>query len=92
MAIWNLGSINIDQVYSVPHIPAPGETLAATERAEYLGGKGANMSVALARAGSRVHHIGAVGEDGRWGEGFRPNLLRIKSNDAIVRPKQQLPV
>ena len=66
MAIWNLGSINIDQVYSVPHIPAPGETLAATERAEYLGGKGANMSVALARAGSRVHHIGAVGEDGLW--------------------------
>ena len=66
MAIWNLGSINADYVYSVPHIPAPGETLASTERQVYLGGKGANMSVAAARAGSQVHHIGAIGEDGRW--------------------------
>ena len=66
MAVWNLGSINIDHVYSVPHIPVPGETLAALEHAEFLGGKGANMSVAIARAGSRVHHIGAVGPDGLW--------------------------
>jgi ribokinase len=29
MAIWNLGSINADHVYALPHIPAPGETLAA---------------------------------------------------------------
>ena len=66
MAIWNLGSINADFVYSVPHIPQPGETLAATNRAVYLGGKGANMSVAAARAGAKVHHIGAVGADGAW--------------------------
>lgn len=66
MAVWNLGSINIDVVYSVPHIPVPGETLAATERATYLGGKGANMSVAIARSGSRVYHIGAIGQDGLW--------------------------
>ncbi len=32
----------------------------------FLGGKGANMSVAAARAAARVHHIGAVGADGRW--------------------------
>ncbi len=66
MAIWNLGSINADVVYQVPHIPAPGETLAATGRAVFLGGKGTNMSVAAARAAAQVHHIGAVGEDGRW--------------------------
>lgn len=66
MAVWNLGSINIDNVYSVPYIPAPGETLAATERAQFLGGKGANMSVALARAGAHVNHIGAIGPDGIW--------------------------
>ncbi|MEO0903942.1 MAG: ribokinase [Pseudomonadota bacterium] len=66
MAIWNLGSINADFVYRVPHIPAPGETLSSTERQVFLGGKGANMSVAAARAAARVHHIGAVGEDGRW--------------------------
>ncbi|WP_108813332.1 ribokinase [Loktanella sp. Alg231-35] len=66
MAIWNLGSINADFVYAVPHVPAPGETLSSTGRQVFLGGKGANMSVAAARAAARVHHIGAVGEDGRW--------------------------
>ena len=66
MAIWNLGSINADLVYTVPHIPAQGETLSSTNRATYMGGKGANMSVAIARAGSRVNHIGALGPDGGW--------------------------
>ncbi len=66
MAIWNLGSINADFVYTVPHIPAPGETLSSTGRQAFLGGKGANMSVAAARAAAHVNHIGAVGGDGRW--------------------------
>lgn len=66
MAIWNLGSINADMVYDVPHLPAPGETLAANRLERFLGGKGANMSVAAARAGSHVRHIGAVGPDGLW--------------------------
>ena len=66
MAIWNLGGINADYVYGVPHIPAPGETLDAASRQVFLGGKGANMSVAAARAGAQVNHIGAVGPDGAW--------------------------
>ncbi len=66
MAIWNLGSINADMVYSLPHLPQAGETLAAGEFAQFLGGKGANMSVAAARAGSHVCHIGAVGPEGTW--------------------------
>lgn len=66
MAIWNLGSINGDHVYALPHIPAPGETLAARSLTTGLGGKGANMSVACARAGATVRHIGAVGPDGAW--------------------------
>ena len=66
MTIWNLGSINADVVYSVPHIPSPGETLSSTGRKTFLGGKGTNMSVAAARAAARVAHIGAVGPDGCW--------------------------
>lgn len=66
MAIWNLGSINADMVYALPHLPAPGETLAASGLQRFLGGKGANMSVAAARAGAHVRHIGAVGADGLW--------------------------
>ena len=68
MAIWNLGSINADLVYAVPHIPEPGETLSSTDRATFMGGKGANMSVAIARAGSRINHIGALGPDGDWAQ------------------------
>jgi len=66
MTVWNVGSINIDHFYEVPHIPAPGETLAASAVRTGLGGKGANQSVAAARAGAQVRHIGAVGPEGRW--------------------------
>jgi len=66
MTIYNLGSINADYFYRVPHVPGPGETIAATKRSTGLGGKGANQSVAAARMGSDVVHIGAVGEDGAW--------------------------
>ncbi len=64
--IFNLGSLNTDYVYLVPHLPQPGETLVAASMTVGLGGKGANMSVAVAKAGGRVRHIGAVGPDGAW--------------------------
>ena len=64
--IYNFGSINTDHVYRLGHFPSAGETLAATDYARGLGGKGANQSVALAKAGAAVRHIGAVGEDGLW--------------------------
>jgi len=64
--IWNLGSINADNFYYLRHLPGPGETLAADRFQQGLGGKGANMSVAAARAAARVVHIGAVGDDGKW--------------------------
>ena len=57
MAIWNLGSINIDHVYRLDHLPRPGETLAARSYAQGLGGKGANQSIAAARAGAITHHV-----------------------------------
>ena len=66
MSIFNLGSINIDHVYRVAHLPGPGETIADIGYASGLGGKGVNQSIAAALAGARVHHIGAVGADGGW--------------------------
>ncbi|MBZ4022029.1 ribokinase [Rhodobacter sp. TJ_12] len=66
MTIFNLGSINADHFYRLPHLPLPGETLAASTYDRGLGGKGANQSVAAARAGADVRHIGAIGADGRW--------------------------
>lgn len=57
------GSINLDLIFALPHIPAPGETvLGPTIRIE-PGGKGANQAVAAARDGAAVAMVGAVGRD-----------------------------
>ena len=66
MAVFNLGSINIDLIYSVSNFPAPGETLAAEAFQQLPGGKGANQSVALALAGAKVFHIGAMHGGDDW--------------------------
>lgn len=64
--IFNLGSINIDRVYFVDHITQPGETIHAKRSRLFAGGKGANQSIALARAGADVLHIGCIGSDDLW--------------------------
>jgi ribokinase len=68
MTLFNLGSINIDHVYRLTHLPRAGETLAAHSHAMGLGGKGANQTVAALRAGARVVHIGAIGQGDTWTE------------------------
>jgi len=60
MAIYNLGSINVDYFYTLPHLVRPSETIAAIGFNQGLGGKGANQSVAIAKAGGAVKHIGAM--------------------------------
>ena len=64
MKILNFGSLNIDYVYRVPRMVCPKETLACDGMEQFLGGKGFNQSVALARAGAPVFHTGLIGEDG----------------------------
>lgn len=66
MNILNFGSLNIDLVYQVEHIARPGETIASSAHQVFAGGKGANQSAALARAGASVFHAGQVGPDGQW--------------------------
>ncbi len=60
------GSINKDEVYEVPHIVAPGETLASGNYSSNLGGKGANQSIALAKAGVPCQFVGKIGSDGDY--------------------------
>ena len=62
----NLGSLCIDHVYQVPAFAGPGETVSSPTHEIFPGGKGLNQSIAAARAGIDVVHIGCVGEDGRW--------------------------
>jgi len=62
----NLGSLCIDHVYAVPSIVRPGETLLGHDPVRHAGGKGLNQSLAAARAGASVVHVGCVGTDGAW--------------------------
>ncbi|ARS52383.1 ribokinase [Kushneria konosiri] len=64
--VYNYGSINIDHVYRVPHLVRPGETLSSTDYQIVLGGKGANQTIALARAGGQVSHWGQLGRADDW--------------------------
>lgn len=73
----NIGSINIDHVYQVPHFVNPGETLASQKLTTVLGGKGANQSVALAQAGVSVAHVGRVNQADDWAV----ELLQAKGVD-----------
>lgn len=60
----NLGSACVDYVYRVTELVAAGETASSLSHEVFPGGKGLNQSLAAARAGAEVHHLGAVGEDG----------------------------
>jgi ribokinase len=58
------GSLNVDYVFQVAQLPAPGETVLATNMEVLPGGKGGNQALAAAKAGAKVHMVGAVGKDG----------------------------
>ncbi|KZE52234.1 ribokinase [Brevibacillus parabrevis] len=63
MKIAVVGSINMDLVSHVHHLPKAGETIASHDFMLIPGGKGANQAVAAARLGAHVSMIGMVGED-----------------------------
>ncbi len=61
-----VGSVNLDLVYRVPHLPRPGETLLGSDLVRLSGGKGGNQAHAAARtapAGVSVTMVGCVGDD-----------------------------
>lgn len=68
-----VGSANIDQVFRVAAIPAPGETVLSNGFSVALGGKGQNQAVAAARAGASVSFVCALGDDA-FGGSIRAGL------------------
>lgn len=57
------GSLNVDIMIGVGHLPAPGETVLGPGYVLTAGGKGGNQALAAARAGAEVAMIGAIGDD-----------------------------
>jgi ribokinase len=72
------GSINIDVLMPVPHLPVAGETVLGGDYALAPGGKGANQALAARRAGAAVAMAGAVGEDG-----FAAAALELLQRDGV---------
>ena len=58
-----ISSINQDTTLTVPHFPAPGETLHSDKTCTSLGGKGANVAIAASHATDNVYLVAAVGPD-----------------------------
>lgn len=64
MKALSFGSLNIDYTYRVDHFVQRGETLSTESLQVFTGGKGLNQSIALGKAGAKVFHAGAIGQDG----------------------------
>ncbi|MGE8494552.1 MULTISPECIES: ribokinase [Comamonas] len=58
-----LGSLNMDLVLRVPHMPRAGETMLGQSLSQVPGGKGGNQAVSCARQGAAVSLLSCVGED-----------------------------
>ena len=69
MKVCNLGSLNVDYVYSVEHFVQQGETILTDMLQVNSGGKGLNQSIALACAGMEVWHAGIIGQGGEFLKG-----------------------
>ncbi len=82
-----VGSLNMDLVLRAPRIPAPGETILASDFQMIPGGKGANQAYAAAKLGGQVSMIGKVGYD-LFGDRLRANLAAVGIDVSQVRSTQ----
>ncbi|KAJ1922198.1 putative ribokinase [Mycoemilia scoparia] len=98
-----IGSVNIDEVYTVKSIVKEGETKSSKSRniiaggkavcsdmeililnscfSQNISGKGANLSVAGAKAGADVYLGAKIGQDGQW---IRDLVSSIGVNTSMV--------
>lgn len=79
-----LGSLNLDLILRVAHLPRPGETMHSLELERHPGGKGANQAAACAALGAPTRMIGAVGDDDA-GAFLRGSLDERGVNTSAVR-------
>lgn len=86
MKIINFGSINIDYVYEVSNFVSPGETIASKGFQTFIGGKGCNQSVALAKAGVEVFHVGNISESGLF---IKTQIEKWGVNTVFIRQVEE---
>jgi ribokinase len=82
-----VGSINVDLVAVVDHIPAPGESVLGTQFIRAHGGKAGNAAAALGRLGIRTTIVGCIGDD-EFGRDSRAGLeaAGVDTSRLLVHP------
>ena len=91
-AIAVLGSLNMDFVVAVEHLPAPGETVLGHSFTTIPGGKGANQAAAAGRLArnSTVRMAGRVGYD-VFGDQLKASLAAAGVDVRFVTGTQNTP-
>jgi ribokinase len=79
-----IGSMNVDMVARVEHIPQIGETILSDRLTINTGGKGANQAYAAAKLGGRVSMMGLVGNDA-YGEMLIESLKSVGTRMEYVQ-------
>lgn len=85
-----IGSSNMDQVVSLQHLPASGETVIATSLAVIPGGKGANQAYACAKLGGKVTFLTVLGGDS-FGSAIKENLRHAGVDTEHIATINNLP-
>jgi len=85
-----VGSVNMDLVARVDHVPAPGENVRGSDVRTIPGGKGANQAVAAARLGADTTFLGRVGSD-EFGGRLRRELADAGVQTAPLRAVPDCP-
>ncbi|MCI8852137.1 MAG: LacI family DNA-binding transcriptional regulator [Lachnospiraceae bacterium] len=85
-----LGSMNMDVILHVPHLPQSGETLMTSKLTALPGGKGANQALAVSRLGGNSYMIGCLGND-RYGRQISEELSSAHVDTAGVTLTADLP-
>lgn len=83
--ILNFGSINIDHVYGVDHFVQPGESKTCPHYQIFAGGKGFNQSIAIARSGAKVSHVGLINANDKW---LKALLFKDKVNIKFLETRK----
>lgn len=82
------GSLNVDYVAQIPHLPIPGETVLGEAFHIFAGGKGLNQAIAARRLGADVRLIGCIGQD-QLGDLLNAALLANGVETALVARQAQ---
>lgn len=85
-----VGSMNMDVMIHLDHIPTSGENLRTRRILNLPGGKGANQGVGIAKLGGRVCTIGCLGND-QEGRLLYKSLTENGVNTTGVRRVSELP-